>query len=209
MVKNKPSTKQRILEAAVELFSVNGFTETSVRDLASAVGVNEASIYNHYPSKNAILENILEEYTLVTQHPIDRGSLDLIIKEPTTENILKCMTLVFPEEKREYYLKMLSVILQEHFRNPLIRDFVREKLFLSTESISRAILSELAASGALEKGTDVETWVRVHSSIIYSFACRHLLGIGDSFPGFEHPGMADLLRTVYGILLERRDMAAP
>ena len=53
----KRSTKQRILRSAIDLFAKKGYTETSIRELAAAVGVKEASIYNHFLSKNSISKN--------------------------------------------------------------------------------------------------------------------------------------------------------
>ena len=52
----KISTRQKILDCAIDLFATKGYTETTVRELAAAVGVKEASIYNHFSSKNSILE---------------------------------------------------------------------------------------------------------------------------------------------------------
>ncbi|MBK6545298.1 MAG: TetR/AcrR family transcriptional regulator [Saprospiraceae bacterium] len=54
-------TKLRIKEAAVRLFFEKGYGSCSMRDLASAVGVEAASIYNHYPSKEDILATICLE----------------------------------------------------------------------------------------------------------------------------------------------------
>ena len=49
------STRQRILDAALELFARQGFAATSVRELARAVGLRESSLYNHFAGKEAML----------------------------------------------------------------------------------------------------------------------------------------------------------
>lgn len=56
------STRARILDAALELFSHYGFVGTSVRRLARAVGLRESSLYNHFPDKKAILKTLISEY---------------------------------------------------------------------------------------------------------------------------------------------------
>ncbi len=54
-------TRRRILSAALRLFSRNGFQGTSIRGLARSVGLTEASIYYHFPSKRAIVGALYEE----------------------------------------------------------------------------------------------------------------------------------------------------
>ena len=63
---DRGNTKQEILEAALELFSVQGFEATSISQIAGAVGIRKASLYSHFESKQAILDalvkDILEQY---------------------------------------------------------------------------------------------------------------------------------------------------
>ena len=67
----KGNTKQKILEAALELFSVQGYEATSISQLAEAVGIRKASLYSHFENKQAILDALiqttLEQYA---QHSI-------------------------------------------------------------------------------------------------------------------------------------------
>ena len=56
------STRERILLAALELFSRRGYDAVSVRDIARAVGIKESSLYNHFVNKQAIFDSILQEY---------------------------------------------------------------------------------------------------------------------------------------------------
>lgn len=55
------STKQRILEVALSLFSKEGYHSTSVAMIAEEVGIKAPSLYKHYDSKQAILDAIVEE----------------------------------------------------------------------------------------------------------------------------------------------------
>ncbi len=57
-----PSTKQRVLDAALELFSRGGYDAVSMRDIAAAVGIKESSIYFHFRGKQAIQAELLEEF---------------------------------------------------------------------------------------------------------------------------------------------------
>ncbi|MCM6778534.1 TetR/AcrR family transcriptional regulator [Nocardia sp. CDC159] len=53
-------TKDAIREAAVKLFSSKGFDQTSLREVADAVGITKASLYYHYASKLDLLLAIIE-----------------------------------------------------------------------------------------------------------------------------------------------------
>lgn len=55
------NTKKEIIEAALELFSVQGFEATSISQIASAVGIRKASLYSHFESKQAILDELVKE----------------------------------------------------------------------------------------------------------------------------------------------------
>ena len=63
---DRGNTKQEILKASLELFSVQGFEATSISQIANAVGIRKASLYSHFDSKqailNAIVKEVLEQY---------------------------------------------------------------------------------------------------------------------------------------------------
>ena len=58
---DRGNTKQEVLEAALELFSVQGFEATSISQIAGAVGIRKASLYSHFESKQAILDALVKE----------------------------------------------------------------------------------------------------------------------------------------------------
>lgn len=51
-------TRGRILEAALRLFAETGYAGTSIREIAAASGVQSASLYAHFPSKEHILAEL-------------------------------------------------------------------------------------------------------------------------------------------------------
>lgn len=57
---SKGTTKQGILDAALELFSVQGYEATSISQLAEAVGIRKASLYSHFENKQAILDALIQ-----------------------------------------------------------------------------------------------------------------------------------------------------
>jgi AcrR family transcriptional regulator len=54
--------RDRILDAAAELFARKGFHAVSIREITRFVGIKESSLYNHFRSKEQLLEEILDLY---------------------------------------------------------------------------------------------------------------------------------------------------
>ena len=53
-------TKERILEAALELFAQSGYSGTSMNDIAKQMGITKGALYKHYTGKQEILDRIVE-----------------------------------------------------------------------------------------------------------------------------------------------------
>lgn len=56
-----PSVRERLLQAAVELFTVRGYASTSVREIVEAAQVTKPVLYYHFGSKEGIYLAVLEE----------------------------------------------------------------------------------------------------------------------------------------------------
>ncbi|MFT4201635.1 TetR/AcrR family transcriptional regulator, partial [Gordonia sp. (in: high G+C Gram-positive bacteria)] len=54
------TAREEILDAAAELFTTRGFTATSTRMIAEAVGIRQASMYHYFSTKDDILATLLE-----------------------------------------------------------------------------------------------------------------------------------------------------
>lgn len=64
--KNKQKVTERIVAAAVELFNAQGYEQTTMDDIANKAEISRATLFNYFPSKDALLlplgQEILEEY---------------------------------------------------------------------------------------------------------------------------------------------------
>ncbi len=60
----KPTnTKTQILDESLKLFSQKSYHGASIRDIAKAIGKRESAIYNHFSSKDEILNEIVESFS--------------------------------------------------------------------------------------------------------------------------------------------------
>lgn len=53
------TAREEILDAAAELFTTQGYANTSTRSIADAVGIRQSSLYHHFSHKDDILEVLL------------------------------------------------------------------------------------------------------------------------------------------------------
>lgn len=106
-----PSTREKIIEAALDLFSRNGFAGTSMRAIAEQVGIRASSLYAHFEGKEAIFSALIESYG--PAHSADRlASLDFraLSKQPAEFCRIYAEKLIEqwfdPREQR--FMKMVS-----------------------------------------------------------------------------------------------------
>ena len=50
------TTKERILDVSLELFSQRGYSAVSIRDICKGVGIKESSVYYHFENKQNIFD---------------------------------------------------------------------------------------------------------------------------------------------------------
>ena len=58
------TTKEKIIDEALTLFSTKGYQGTSVKNIADAVGIKDSSLYKHYKSKKEIFDTIVLEMSM-------------------------------------------------------------------------------------------------------------------------------------------------
>jgi AcrR family transcriptional regulator len=142
--------KVQILQAAFETFAAGGYHTASMLQIAAACGVSRAGLLHHFPTKEALLEAVLDER--------DRRTAELFFRDAPPES----------EDGVAYFASLLRVV--EH--NALNPEIVRLFAVLSTEATdsehpahayfvaryersqrrTRAALGNLAERGLLRSG---------------------------------------------------------
>lgn len=71
MKQDKKSERSRaaILEAALRLFSSQGYRGTSIREIAEEAGVSTGNVYHHFPDKETIFQTLLDQYWAAIERP--------------------------------------------------------------------------------------------------------------------------------------------
>ncbi len=152
MARSKRNTRERILEAAIDLFAERGFHATSMRALAAAVGIQAASLYAHFPSKKAILQAILEEYRdEIVKMRLSDAQLETIAKRHSIESIFvegfRAIQRGISARRTE---RILRVVFNEMFKNPVVGKFGLDILNRQHRGELERIFSVLQRHGKLQ-----------------------------------------------------------
>ena len=83
-------TKERILVAALELFSKNGYAGTNIRELTASLGLVKSAMYKHFESKEDIWNTLLDE--MIDYYDTHFGSPEHLPPVPDTLEELAEMT---------------------------------------------------------------------------------------------------------------------
>ncbi|WP_207840363.1 mycofactocin system transcriptional regulator [Williamsia soli] len=106
----RPSTtKSKITDAAIDLFTESGFDETSVDDVAAAAGIARRTLFRYYPSKNAIAwgdfdEHLQDMRRLLAELPTDMPMADALHTALLAFNEV-------PAEHREHHRRRMRLLL--------------------------------------------------------------------------------------------------
>ena len=79
------NTRERLLEESAALFSQVGYAATSVKAIAKAVGIKDASIYNYFPSKEALFSEAMKREGRHFDEAMDRCG---VFADPATQRVV-------------------------------------------------------------------------------------------------------------------------
>lgn len=134
-------TLNRILHAAIFLFSERGFAETSLRTITGMAGVNLASVNYHFGSKKGLIQAVCAYFLRPFCDELNK-SLDGLEKKlegqtqrsPETKVVLTCMfdalfkSTAEINESPERFMRLLGLAYtqtQEHLRHYIVQEFGR------------------------------------------------------------------------------------
>lgn len=85
--------REEILEVAASCFAASSYPSASMNDLANALGTSKARLYHYYDSKQAILFDLLDRYTLLlvelVQSVQDQAKQDHLSPKDLVHNVVK------------------------------------------------------------------------------------------------------------------------
>ncbi len=115
-------TKERILMAALEMFSQKGYEGTNIRELSASLGLVKSGIYKHYESKEAIWNALLDR--MIAYYGERFGSAEHLPPVPDSleDFISMTMRMVNLTIHDEQIVKTRKVLTLEQYRDERARD---------------------------------------------------------------------------------------
>ena len=144
-------TKERILAAALDMFSQNGYAGTNIRELAAAVGLVKSSMYKHFESKEEIWNVLLDQ--MIAYYGERFGSAERLPPIPDTLEELVTMTMgmVSFTVHDENVVKTRKLLTIEQFRDDRARALATKHFLTSLTDIFAPIFSGMMDKGLLRR----------------------------------------------------------
>lgn len=181
-------TKQDIVDKALELFSQKGYDAVSVGEIANAVGIKAPSLYNHFPSKRAIFDAIVEN--TASQYEQDTDKIDIHVQDSdrdvpeftdiSVEYLIKKVRQIFEyslhDEKIARFRRMMTI---EQFRSTEFAELYTQRYVDRIVEYHAGIFRKLIAAGEI-RNEDPNVL-----SMIYVSPIITLIGVCDRQPEKE------------------------
>ena len=144
-------TKERILVAALELFSKNGYAGTNIRELTASLGLVKSAMYKHFESKEDIWNTLLDE--MIAYYDTHFGSPEHLPPVPDTLDELAEMTrqmvnFTVHDEKVVMTRKLLTI---EQFRDERARDLATKHFLTGLKDMFTPIFRGMMDKGLIHR----------------------------------------------------------
>lgn len=171
------NTKERIVDEALTLFSVQGFKGTTVKNIADAVGIKDSSIYKHFKSKQEILDAIVDQMksrmeelsgTLGIPQDIDEDSVMTAYKDLSLQELQEISRKAFLFYlKDEFMSRFWRLSQMEQYQNREIYDIYRSIFFEQSIKYQTELFAEMIRQGAFREADPEVVAVNFYAPIYF------------------------------------------
>jgi len=157
-------TKESIFDTFLEMTAAFGYENVSIRDIAAKVGINSASIYHHFESKEKLLQYAYD-YHLKYQYD-NRKSVDEMknmLKASSPDEIIRAFAYTFESDDLKKYTRMIlivKIIYMRIFQEQKARVIFLEQHANNVEFIS-SVLKHGVHIGLIDPNFDIEAFAQV------------------------------------------------
>lgn len=142
-------TKEKMLDAALEIFSRNGYAGTNLKEIAGAVGVVKSAFYRHYESKEEVWNAVIDRMEAYYEQRF--GSSANLPEIPQTTDELKQLTLKMLDFTVHDRLVIMTrkLLLTEQFHDDRVRSLATEHFGAGLETLFSKLFAAMMENGSL------------------------------------------------------------
>ena len=144
-------TKERILAAALDMFSQNGYAGSNIRELAGSLGMGKSSMYRHFESKEEIWNALLDE--LIAYYEARFGSKEHLPPVPDSPEELVDLTMRMVDftVHDETVIKTRKMLTIEQFRDERARDLATKHFLTGLTDMFTQLFAGMMDKGLLRR----------------------------------------------------------
>lgn len=144
-------TKERILAAALDMFSQNGYAGTNIRELTASLGLVKSSMYKHFESKEEIWNSLLDE--MIAYYDTRFGSPEHLPPAPDSLEGLVAMTMRMADFTihDEKVIKTRKLLTIEQYRDDRARELATKYFLSGLRDMFTPIFAEMMDKGLLRR----------------------------------------------------------
>lgn len=168
------TTKQKILNAALTLFSEKGYSAVYVGDIADAVGIKAPSLYKHYKSKQAIFDSCIEVFSermaqVRNQLRLpDTQKADINYQTASEETIVEIANNLFVFYLQDdVAVKFRRMLMIERYHNPKLNELFENLFVDGAVKHEEKIFSDLIENKIIKKENPHIIALRFYTPIFY------------------------------------------
>jgi len=147
---DKKTTRERLIEAAGQLFAEKSFKETTVREISERAGANLAAVNYHFRNKERLYEEVLFHIvdSISEEFPLDKGLAEAASPEARLQTLIRNLLYRFIDPKRASWK---GILLARERINPRPATLSRmSKEISKTRDVLSSIVRELVGPDAGE-----------------------------------------------------------
>lgn len=166
--------RSQILQVAIELFSRNGFSGTTTKEIARAAGVSEAMVFRHYATKDELYSAILDWKACEGRatNPFELLSEAMAEKDDYKVFYLMMLNALNKHEADPQFMRLLFHSALEGHE---LADMFIEKNLLPIYEFMSAYLSKRQKEGAIRKDVKPRVIVRAFVGMMIHHALSNSL----------------------------------
>lgn len=171
MLTHYSTTKRKIFLAACKLFSQKCFADVGIREIAVEAGVKVPTVYNHYASKEAILEDLFQFF--INRVSADYETAEQLEYDQDPMECFKKILFTFNAVESDLMRQLMRIIFNEQHRSPLAARIIYEIMLRGGKKVDYAFLSHFKSKGII-KFDDIESLAEVISRVAVTYAMQYV-----------------------------------